>query len=159
MIRSKFRLLSISDHGKGKLVAHLRPVSPRSQWEPEGSEENTAFWEATPSGEVDIALEALPESCREVGAAVYVDVYPVEEADGEHPWHFGDCLFSAWSFNLTLHPKGLAGKVELGITNRSAVALLTPHVAETLRRINEQLLADPHIQASVPWRVVFSAAG
>jgi hypothetical protein len=154
---SKFRLLSVTDHGD-RAIAHLRPVTPRSKYDPEGSDENRAFWEATPSGEIEVPIDWLPEQARAIGATCLVDVIPNEAAPGgETPWTIGECSISAWGFSLALHPHKLPGRVHLGITNPRAVLLLMPELVASKRAMIEARLADPSC-VEIPradWRVIF----
>jgi len=180
IIRSKFRHLTLSDHGDAKR-ARLVPVMPRTKWDPEGSEENRLFWEATPSGEGEVPVEWLPEEAREPGrSCVYVDLrppvlpslnragleaLPVEFAAGEVPWTLDavnlDTVYG--HVTITFHPVSKrSGELRFGITAASASLLLLPHLEAITRARLEWTIAnlDNHGAVWAPplWRVDFLPA-
>lgn len=84
MVRCKMRCLE-----RTELVGHeeahtwrvrLVPVMPKIPGYPEGCEENRAFWDATPSGEVILTYLGEPEI--RVGAFYYIDLERMHEGEG-----------------------------------------------------------------------------
>jgi hypothetical protein len=80
MVRAKFVVRSIArdlhwDRAKGEVqTIHLTPVTS-------GSDENTAFYEATPSGEIKLGtLNAEAAAAFELGKSYYVDFTKAEES-------------------------------------------------------------------------------
>lgn len=161
VIRSKFRVVQLSDLGTGTSTARLIPVMPRSKWEPNGSEENAAFWTATPSGEIEVPAEWLPPASRQVGSSAFVDVFPgvAPEEAGQLLWSIGECVLSAYSFRLKLHPEGRSGRVELGIDNPVAILMLLPSVMAAIAAPREwrQAHGSDKPAPPYPWRVEFVA--
>jgi hypothetical protein len=167
IIRSKFRHLTLSDHGDSQR-SRLLPVMPRTKWDPEGSEENRLFWEATPSGEGEVITSWLPPESRAPGSScVYIDVQPhvplADLAAGEIPWQLGSVelnpLYGQVRFSLS--PQGKAGRLEFGITAPAASLLLLPYLAREMeerlrwRQANEESSA---VYEARRWRVVFLPA-
>ena len=81
--RAKFRCLSVNHRltngGRDKDTSvDLKPVVTKCQAYPGGSDENQAFWEATPVGEANIVYRANPADVPfEVGGYYYIDLKTV----------------------------------------------------------------------------------
>lgn len=68
------------DSGEGAAQANLAfaPVCPKGEYCPEGSEENKKFWEATPSGLLELSIAniaAVPKGLKQ-GDEFYIDITP-----------------------------------------------------------------------------------
>lgn len=127
VIRSKFRVLSYVE--RDQLTIELHPVSVRSRYDPDGSEENAKWWAATPSGTLHLAFKSDEKADARakypVGSAWFVDVSP-DPAGG---WTLGNVEVmpgAGMKFRLIGEPYGTA--FEAQIDNYSAAALILPHV-------------------------------
>ena len=68
MIRAKFRCLSITTHINDVITANLKPVMRKGK----NLDENTQFWQYTPSGELDVTYKK--ECPLVVGAYYFIDL-------------------------------------------------------------------------------------
>jgi len=71
-VRAKFKVNAITDYGRdgGKKV-EMRPV-----YSADPEHENKAFWEATPSGSIEMHIKTSAAEAFEVGSEYYVDFTP-----------------------------------------------------------------------------------
>ena len=76
MVRAKFRCLEIT-YRLDNATAKLKPVIAKNDDWPNGSRENAAFWDATPSGECELHYRTHGDVDVEVGAYYYIDMDPV----------------------------------------------------------------------------------
>ncbi len=84
--RCKFRCLSLTYTHKGEAIVKLAPVIAKSGDWPGGSEENSKFWKASPSGECELQFANNKECLFEPGAYYYVDIEQMHlEDEGFHP--------------------------------------------------------------------------
>ena len=87
MVRAKFRVMELKEMWNGECtVVRLLPVSAKSSWstDPEDSEENLAFWEATPSGEAELVYKGFNEHPFQIGKCVYIDMQQLDvEPEGD----------------------------------------------------------------------------
>ena len=124
-IRAKFRCTSFAQHvdQPGKLT--FLPVMSKCGYYPGGSEENTAFWEATPAGKLEIS-SFLGDTNYKLGAFYYIDL--VEVADDPLAWKLWQITRMKDSLKVTVskawskdHPI-TTGTLELDIHNKTAWA-------------------------------------
>ena len=73
MVRAKFRCLELTYY-LTDARAKLKPVIAKNKDWPAGSEENAAFWQASPSGECEVRFRTHGEVDLEVGAYYYIDM-------------------------------------------------------------------------------------
>lgn len=112
MIRAKYRCLSITERLTGTTV-ELKPVIAKSESYPGGSEENRAFFKATPTGDAALSFRGTPaEVPFKVGAYYFFDLEMVESKDGR-PWKL-------WKVEHTEQSIGIA--LSLGWDTSSALA-------------------------------------
>lgn len=123
MVRAKFRVLGINRRLTHTTV-ELQPVIAKNDDWPEGSAENRLFWEASPSGEIELDYKPLIDVPWELGAYIYIDMEP-QESEGRS-WKLwevsqGESHFRV-SFGLSyLNDTDLrSGKFQLGIDNEKA---------------------------------------
>jgi hypothetical protein len=86
MVRAKFRVMEISRHWNGEHTSvRLLPVGPKGECYPDGCEENKAFWEWTPGGEMSLNYGTVVEGDVPflLGKAYYVDMTPTGDARWE----------------------------------------------------------------------------
>jgi len=86
MVRAKFRCMEISHffNGDGTKVRMLPVMAKCSRFpneEDDVSEEDSAFWEATPSGEAEVSMAGMTDASFVLGSCYYIDMEP-----GEGPW-------------------------------------------------------------------------
>jgi hypothetical protein len=62
----------------------VKPVIAKSDDWPEGCEENRKFWEASPSGEMELRYGG--ETPFQLGDFIYVDMTPAEDDEEENLW-------------------------------------------------------------------------
>lgn len=84
MVRAKFRVMGLHKQWNGKVTTvSLLPViakAPEGQGfyvDPEGSVENAAFWDATPSGEAELVFRGF-DAPFEIGKCVYIDMQQLD---------------------------------------------------------------------------------
>lgn len=140
---AKFRVLSLHEHHHGIHEAELRPVLPKTpttDWSTENrSEENAAFWSATPSGEAKICDKdflALREQYP-INGAVYINFFE----DPEGMWRLARLTTHPGSsqVDVEFYPDGsVRGYVRMNIEN--------PDVGEQLKGAGSR------------WRIEFSRA-
>jgi hypothetical protein len=86
MTRAKYRCLSITHHLTGTTV-ELKPVIGKSQAYPGGSEENLAYFKATPTGEATLRYRVPPaEVPFKVGDYYFIHIKPREDGHTERAW-------------------------------------------------------------------------
>lgn len=124
MVRAKFRCLSITyrlDHTS----VELKPVIPKGDGWPGGSEENRQFWQASPTGEASVTYRHTSPPFK-VGEYYYIDLQEVPEDAPGRPWKLWEV--SSMESRLTVR-LGLdwlsdgemtAGSLSLGIENKGA---------------------------------------
>ena len=131
MVRAKFRVMEINKQWDGELTTvRLLPVTAKSSWsnDPEDSVENTAFWEATPSGNAELIYRGFDNVPYEIGKCVYIameqlDVEPPADESKTH-WKL-ESVSNSYSLNITLRIgwcDGIpaTGFVKMDIHNESA---------------------------------------
>jgi hypothetical protein len=161
LTRCKFRVLHVTEDHDGAITVVSRPVTSKSAHNPEGSEENAAFWKFTPSGEASLrfaaGLEAeearakwRPNSCW------YVDLDSNNPLDD--PWTVSEFAYG-WSLKVVLNPKGRAGRVEVGIDNPAVIAEIMPVLAKDVVFAAKQRLTDgSKAPERAAWGVRFTPA-
>jgi len=133
MVRAKFRVMEISHffNGDGTKV-RLLPVmakSPRFPDDKDVSEENAAFWDATPSGEAGVSMAGMADASFVLGSCYYIDMEPREDG----AWTLDVVSHTAHQRDITLRlPWGVRPKqdgssmrqatVQMNIGNQSAWA-------------------------------------
>jgi hypothetical protein len=137
MVRAKFRVMEISRQWNGKLtVVRLLPVIAKAPEgsgyyvDPEGSEENRAFWDATPSGEAELVFKGfdVPAPFGEVGKCVYIDMeqLDVEPPEDERKNHWKlESVKTSYSLEIALsygwRDQGMTtGSIKMDIHNEGA---------------------------------------
>jgi hypothetical protein len=86
-------------NGDGTKV-RLLPVMAKCSRFPDDkdvSEENAAFWEATPSGEAEVSLAGMADASFVLGSCYYIDMEP-----GEGPWALDVVSHTASQREITL---------------------------------------------------------
>lgn len=74
MTRAKFRCHNVTEYGESKKV-QLSPIYPGA----DATEEDKAFWTATPSGSIDMQINNPAAAVQfEVGKTYYVDFSEAE---------------------------------------------------------------------------------
>lgn len=128
MVRAKFRVMQVSQMWNGEVTeVRLLPVSAKSQYDPDGSEENKKFWEATPSGKASVVYRGLDPIPLKIGSCVYIDMQQldVEPGEDERTWLLHSVTHSH-SLDIHLHlPWSHEGPithadVEMDIANEDA---------------------------------------
>ena len=131
MVRAKFRVMELKQMWNGMCtIVRLLPVSAKSSWsnDPEDSVENAAFWEATPSGEAELAYKGFDDIPFEIGKCVFLDMEQLDvEPEGEDAkvhWKL-ESVKSSYSLNIELRrawqPEGLrSGTIKMDIANEGA---------------------------------------
>jgi len=89
MIVAKFRCISILLHVDQATVVRFLPVNPRCASYPDGCEENLAFWEATPSGDLEVHIKHGVELPYNLGSVYYLYL---EESDKGRTWKLWDVV-------------------------------------------------------------------
>jgi hypothetical protein len=129
MVRAKLRVLEVTHHLRGNTTfLKLKPVIGKSKDWPEGCEENLRFWEASPSGEMDLRYVrgkgvVIPF---ELGDFVYVDMELKESPEGQRDWELykvsqSETQLEIWFGLGWVHEPGLvSANFELAIENRGA---------------------------------------
>jgi len=83
-VRCKFRCMSVTRHVDSGTIIEFLPVLAKGKHTPEGSEENSRFWDATPSGDVKLTYKPGLDGTRfEVGGYYYIDLL---EAGSSQSW-------------------------------------------------------------------------
>ena len=80
-VRCLFRVLSVSTTYDGAITARIAPTY--SSRDGKSSEENRSFWEATPSGEGEVRIDADTPAAElfKAGGYVYLDIYQWRSLD------------------------------------------------------------------------------
>ena len=176
MFRAKFRVLKTYDHHDGLRSVEMGPVKPVSKYTTQGdgsSEENAAFWSASPSGEclieiqtsqpvgavgADEVLAANAALLFRPGACVYIDFVPTRESSR---WVLGSALLHG-SGNLEL---ALYTTYEAGSPFRNGRFKVGVELATTCRKLLECVRAgyEPQLIGPGPgepqrWAVSFLPA-
>lgn len=139
MVRSKFRLLTITeDFHHNPLVRYtFRPVMPKFHKDDPGdtAEENKVFWQATPSGELELAYRESKMPRLIGGACYYVDLV---ELDDEHAWRVQMLTQMSGTLEVSFaaHQHGgddlfQYGRLKLGINNRKAWPIFEGKIGKT----------------------------
>lgn len=79
LIRAKFRCMSVTYHAEQASDVRLLPVAPKCGAYPDGCEENLAFWDATPDGEMKVGVKHGEPVPFQVGAFFYIDMKVADE--------------------------------------------------------------------------------
>jgi len=133
-VRAKFRTMEISQQWNGEcVIVRLLPVIAKATREsgcwvdPEASEENRKFWDATPSGEAELVfkgldLDAVPF---DIGECVYIDIQMLNATPGdERAWQLEAVTSShnlSVCFRLEWADEPLrSGVVKMDIANEGA---------------------------------------
>ena len=82
---AKFRVIAISHRLQGSVVEML-PVTPKSEYEPHGSEENKKFWDATPAGEIKLSYHLDAPIELELGSHYRIHFTETDENDPGRRW-------------------------------------------------------------------------
>lgn len=84
-VRAKFRVDSITQHSTGKWVdnkcvaVEMRTVKLMPVYSSDPNHENKKFWDATPTGAIEIGCANLEAAAQfELGKEYYVDFTPAE---------------------------------------------------------------------------------
>jgi len=154
MVRAKFRCLNIHLHLQGTTV-ELKPVIPKSDDWPGGAEENRKFWEASPTGEMELKYRKGVDAPFEVGGYYYIDLERLD-AEEERSWKLWEVARQAASLGIKLglswhhEPELVAGDLTLGIENEGAWDAFDGHVDSSWRvTVTEALPPEPG-QATYP---------
>jgi len=106
MVRAKYRILGIRDAWNQQQAVDAAPIMPRTADWPseENSEENAAFWSATPSGKLELTFEGgcpfRPDQ------AVYLDLEPVAERPESGAWRLEEVRLRETQIGVSLHLYG-----------------------------------------------------
>jgi hypothetical protein len=138
-VRAKFRCMEISRFWNGgcTLVRFL-PVMAKNGCradEETASEENAAFWQATPSGEAKLQFPTLDPVSYEIGHCYYLDMRPDEQG--------------SWKLTERKHSEGQLGVV-LSCSWRDSVSM---------NICNESAWDAFDGPIGGPWSVEFTHAG
>lgn len=152
MIRAKFRVKRITEE-TSTVHVEMHPVNPKGQHEPNGSEENARFWKATPSGTAVFAHHgATVDEVRAkypIGSCFYLDIHQ-GAVEGQQVYTAGQFTAGGWSLNVTFHPHGHAGRVELGIDNPEAIRLLLPALVDEILYKAAYKIENPGLYQGAP---------
>lgn len=137
MVRAKFRVMEVSQQWNGELtVVRLLPVIAKARpdegryIDPEGSEENRAFWEASPSGEAELVFkgfEGLSDGFA-IGKCVYIDMEQLavepEGDEAKNHWKL-EAVNNSYSLEAVLRigwrdEKMTTGVIKMDIHNEGA---------------------------------------
>lgn len=145
MYRAKFRVLTRTERASIKegtdgvwrpsscFDITMQGVNPRNDWNKEGSEENLAFWDASPAGSFN--LEMLPEEAEAfpVGQAVYIDFEPDETGT----WRLQSADLNLYGqIDVVWYPNGRSGSFKLSVGLASTIEKLVQDcVAQFTKRI------------------------
>ena len=121
MIRAKFRCMSITYNADQPTEVRFLPVAPKCSSYPEGCEENKAFWDASPSGEMKAGIPKGANVPFIVGDFYYIDMEPSDEG-----WKLWAVTQYEHNINISM---GLGwdsdrdgffhAELDLGITNKA----------------------------------------
>lgn len=129
MIVMKYRVLNHRIEAGGARV-FSRPVTPKSQFYPDGCEENAAFFAATPGGEWDLGSPVERLTDMPIGSAHRITLEPAEDGTGGISsweirgasltinWWFPDCSLNAQINN----PHAISALLPVLIEETEAVA-------------------------------------
>lgn len=129
MIRAKFRCLHTYHDWNGFSKAHLGPVYPQKG---EGIEtidaaENQKFWEASPTGEIDLSFpQNAGTGIFKPGDYYYVDIAPWSEDSEGLPWILDEMTSTYSQLRVKLARRWDAedalrsGDFQMGIDNQKA---------------------------------------
>ena len=81
MIRAKFRCMSVTYNAERASDVRFLPVVPKCSAYPEGCDENRSFWDATPSGEMKIAIKQGVEVPYTVGDFYFIYMERLDEVN------------------------------------------------------------------------------
>lgn len=169
LLKAKFRLTSTTEEINGydqqippSLTHTLRPVSPKGPSNPEGSEENQRFWEATPGGE--LLWTIFPSQREKLGDRFRLwgeyYVYAERSVDGTVPpgelaWMLGDVhLTPHGQLNVCWHPHAHSGRLQMNISRKETILTLAPALMEEYLAVVRQGIEHPRVAArSAVWRV------
>lgn len=110
IVRCKFRCLSITRNAEPDLAgaqARFLPVCPKSSAYPDGCEENKEFWDATPSGEMNVSFRQGAEIPFTLGRSYYIDLELSDDED--------EVRWKLWE--VAEHPNDVCVKLGLGWDN------------------------------------------
>jgi hypothetical protein len=124
MVRAKFRVMEIGRHWNGQITSvKLLPVGPKGDCYPDGCEENAAFWQWTPSGEMSLVYGTtqVDDVPFELGHAYYVDMSPAKgrwklEVNSEYEDYLDIKLSCKWQDKPALR----SGAITMSIMNKPA---------------------------------------
>lgn len=134
VVRAKFRCLSVTFDHRGGAKAVLKPVIAKSGDWPGGSEENAAFWAASPDGECEVSHAARDGFPFEAGAYYYIDLAHPRPVPSLHlgetvsgDWRLAEEARSADMLRVTFdlpwkaeRDGATSGQLRIGIANRAA---------------------------------------
>lgn len=143
MIRAKFRCMSIARHAEQATEIRLLPVNPKGSCYPDGCEENRAFWDATPSGELKVYFQQTATVPFILGAFYYIDMEP--SAKGEHLWKLWEVAQHEGNINIRL---GLEWSKDREMA----------HAELSMCILNKETWPSFVNQAGTTWSVVFTQA-
>lgn len=137
IIRAKLRCLEQTRTWEGHTLSKLAPVMPRrvcGRIEPDGAEENEAFWKASPSGELHFCHQGC-EPAIEPGKYYYVDLHRLgDDEQLVRPWKLWRLVQISGSLTVQLgleydHTADLRnGSLELCIDNEGAWGAFEGHL-------------------------------
>lgn len=168
MYRAKFRVLRRTESTRTRwegqrnvrepiVVIDLSPVNTKNQWDPNGSEENAAFWEATPSGEAELVLSPEDATAYPVGQAFYIDF----QRDAAGTWKRGMVTLFNGAVEVFLHPAEGTGKVKMNVQRVGTVLALLDDVVGPMRESIAELatkgVTNGYDSAEARWSVTFTA--
>lgn len=163
MYRAKFRVLRRTESTKEVnrlrepiVVVDLSPVNTKNQWDPNGSEENAAFWEATPSGEAQLTLTPEEAVAYPVGQAFHIDF----QRDDAGTWKRGAVTLFDGAVEISFHPAEGAGKVKMNVQRVGTVLALLGDVCDPMRGalavLQEKGETNGYHAARACWSVTFT---
>lgn len=167
MYRAKFRVLrkiesttEVRRDGRWDrdpvVVVEFHPVNTKNQWDPNGSEENAAFWEATPSGEASLTMSPEAAEAYPIGQAFYVDF----ERNDAGSWKRGCVVLFDGAVEISLHPVEGPGKVKMNVQRVGTVLSLLDDVfapmREALVSLREKGETNGYHAPGTRWSVKFS---
>ena len=123
MVRAKFRCMSILHAWNNQFTVEMQPVVASGE-----NEENRAFWNATPTGEIRLVYgEGTAFMPFVVGDYYYVDMAPDgEDGRADPPWRLYELSQTEHRLGITLSSPWdnakplISGSVKMGIDNADA---------------------------------------
>jgi hypothetical protein len=135
MVTAKFRVMERKEMWNGECtVIRLLPVTAKAKpgtgfyVDPEGSEENAAFWDATPSGEAELVLKGFDTKGYAIGSCVKIHMEQLAEEPPEDKkkahWKL-EAVKSSYSLSIELRRSWQeedlrGGVIKMDIANEGA---------------------------------------